>query len=431
MRTILIILLYTLCTFTIYAQNKTKIKDLENKRKAMLEKIEFTNKLIRESQTNEKQSKRKLDLIAAQVQNRKQLIETLNEEIGEVNQNINSKESTIQILNDELKKKQDRYAKSIRLMARKNKAEDKLMFILSAENLAQTYRRIRYLREYSISQHSQGKEIIDQKEKIENEKKELINIQKEKNTLLDSRKKEEAQLKKEENTQRLELQDIRNKQKGLQSELKKQKAQANTFNKQIEKLIQEEIALANKKAKEAEKKQKENTKKEDESSSTPFSKGVEKRKADTQGGYAMTGAEKVLSGSFENNKGRLPSPITGQAIITGRFGIQKNKEYNVETDNIGIDIESSAGAEARAVFDGVVSRVFVLPGYHTSVMIRHGKYLTIYANLSNVYVKQGDAVKARQSIGKVFTNTETNHTQLHFQIRRETIKLNPEEWLSR
>lgn len=430
MKTGKILLILLFCTiFNGTAQNRNTLKELEAKRKNMLEKIEFTNQLIEQSRESEQKSQSKLNLIKEQIQNRKQLIQTLNEEIEAVEQVVSEKELLLEQLNQELKRKQDRYARSLQQMARKNRAEDKLMFILSAENLTQTYRRIRYLREYSLSQHAQGKSIVRQKESIEQEKRELLAIEQEKKELLAERSKEEAALVNEENSNQRELDEIRSQQKGLKSQLARQKKEAEAFDRQIERLIQEEIESANRRA-QAEEKARHNAREEVRKAFDPPSQNNETRKADTQGGYMMTGKERVLSGNFESNKGRLPSPVSGRGVITNHFGIQKNKDYNIQTNNIGIDIDTEAGGDARAVFDGTVSRIFVLPGYHTSVMVRHGKYLTIYANLSQVYVKQGEQVKARQAIGKIFTDAESGSTQLHFQMRKETVKLNPEEWIA-
>jgi septal ring factor EnvC (AmiA/AmiB activator) len=145
----------------------------------------------------------------------------------------------------------------------------------------------------------------------------------------------------------------------------------------------------------------------------------------------MDKAEEQLSGSFEKNKGKLPYPVTGSYVIIGRFGRQQQSTY-VETINNGIDLQTKPGAEARAVFDGVVSRVFIVPGYNSSVIIRHGNYLTVYTNLSDVYVKAGDAVKTRQAVGKIFTDSANgNMTKMQFQLWKETTKLNPEPWLAR
>ena len=157
----------------------------------------------------------------------------------------------------------------------------------------------------------------------------------------------------------------------------------------------------------------------------------EERVADTKGGYAMTKAEKRLSDDFASNKGRLPYPVSGRHTIVATFGEQQHQELKyVRTNNSGIDIQTSPGADARAVFNGEVTRVFVVPGYNNSVIVRHGNYLTVYSNLSQVYVKAGDKVSTRQAIGKIFTDTEDgNATILHFQLWKEKTKLNPAPWL--
>ena len=155
------------------------------------------------------------------------------------------------------------------------------------------------------------------------------------------------------------------------------------------------------------------------------------RVAEVKGGYAMTREEKKLSDNFAGNKGRLPFPVTGRHTIVGTFGEQQHQDLKyVRTNNSGIDIQTSPGADARAVFNGEVTRVFVVPGYNNSVIVRHGNYLTVYSNLSQVYVKAGDRVSTRQSIGKIFTDTEDgNATILSFQLWKEKTKLNPATWL--
>ena len=145
----------------------------------------------------------------------------------------------------------------------------------------------------------------------------------------------------------------------------------------------------------------------------------------------MTKAEQKLSADFASNRGRLPFPLNGKYRIISTFGEHQHQELrHVRTNNNGIDIQTTSGTEARAVFDGVVTRVFVVPGYNNSVIVRHGNYLTVYGNLSHVYVKAGDNVTTRQSIGKIYTDTENNNeTVLHFQLWKEKRKLDPELWL--
>ncbi len=450
-RTISLLSLLFITMFSAFGQSNKQINTLENKRKEMLERIEITNKLLKDAKVSEKQSTRELNLLFEQIKTRRELIQALDDEIALLNNGINEKEKEIVELNAILKTKQNQYAKSISSMSFHNKSEDKLMFILSAEDLSQTYRRIRYLREYSLSRHQQGKEIIIEQNAIKVAKEELEKKKTEKESFRVERQGEESKLKEAESTRKTELEGIKKKQKGLESDLKKQREQAASFDRQIDKLIQEEVeraaALAKAEAERAEKAEAERAAKEAQSKTKSGNKKADKsteenavaknssetRKSDSQGGYAMTRSERELAGSFENNKGRLPFPITGAGIITGHFGIQQNAEYkNVQTSNDGIYIETNPGSDARCVFDGTVSKVFVLPGYNTSVMVRHGKYITIYANLSQVYVKQGDKVKARQSLGRVYTDTDDgNLTKLHFQLRKETEKLNPENWLGR
>ena len=146
----------------------------------------------------------------------------------------------------------------------------------------------------------------------------------------------------------------------------------------------------------------------------------------------MSKADRELSGSFVSNRGKLPMPVTGSYMITSKYG-QYSVEglRNVKLDNKGIDIQAKPGAQARAIFDGKVAAVFQLNGLF-NVLIRHGSYISVYCNLSSASVKAGDTVKTRQSIGKIFSNaSDGNRTVLHFQLRKEKEKLNPEPWLEK
>ena len=224
---------------------------------------------------------------------------------------------------------------------------------------------------------------------------------------------------------------LQKRQRNLQAELKKQRQQSQRLNAQIDKLIEQEIAAAKRRAAEEERKRKAaeqkasaGKKKGEKASETP-SKG----KKDVPMMAEYTG-NRQLSGVFEKNKGRRPMPITGSYAIVSRFG-QYNVEglKNVKLDNKGIDIKGQKGAQARSIFDGEVSAVFQFGGY-TNVLVRHGSYISVYCNLSSASVKQGQKLKTHDSIGIVATDASGN-TILHFQLRKETTKLNPEQWLGR
>ena len=124
-------------------------------------------------------------------------------------------------------------------------------------------------------------------------------------------------------------------------------------------------------------------------------------------------------------------PVTGTASIVGSFGAKKHSEWNVTTNSNGIDIQAQKGASIRAVFDGEVSKVFSFPGSNTCVIVRHGEYYTFYANIYDLFVKQGDKVKTGESLGRIFTDPDTNVSSMHFQLWQKTTKLNPAPWLAR
>jgi len=239
--------------------------------------------------------------------------------------------------------------------------------------------------------------------------------------------------------------------------LRQKEAQARALDNELDRLIAEEQRrqAEEEKRRQAEEKRKEQERllaeenarkkqqqKEQEAKAAPAKAEQPERKAVAQPkpastaakpatNYAMAETSRKLTGSFESNKGRLLFTVNGKYKIVRPFGRHKHPDLpHVTTDNGGIDIEVPAGGTARAVFDGTVSEVFRLPGYNTIVMVRHGKYLTIYANLSNISVKKGDALKQGQTIGTIYSDPDDgNRSILHFELRQEKQKLNPTAWV--
>ncbi|NLC49279.1 MAG: M23 family metallopeptidase, partial [Bacteroidales bacterium] len=138
-----------------------------------------------------------------------------------------------------------------------------------------------------------------------------------------------------------------------------------------------------------------------------------------------------LSKNFVANKGQLPMPVTGTATIVSPFGVHKHSEWNVSTNSSGIDIQAQQNSDIRSIFEGEVSRIIAFPGYNNCVILRHGEYYTFYANIINVYVKQGQAVKTGQALGKIYTDSDTGIASMHFQLWKKTTKLDPAPWLKR
>ena len=424
--------IFTLAALTAFGQKSARVRQLEEQRKKALAEIEMTNQLLKETTQTAQNSLNRLNLLSQQILSRKKVISLLNQEVGELDDQIVASRQEITRLEKELGGKRDNYGKSMQSMFKRRSSQDKLLFILSADNFAQSMRRMRYLREYADWQKQQATEIIDKQTEIALKQKELEKTRSEKNALLSTREQESKKLQTEESNQKVEVQQLSKKQKELKEQLRKKQQQANALNRQIEKQIAEEIARAEAEAKAARERERRAREKAKAEGKAPAKEPIqEERVADTKGGYAMTRAEKKLSDDFAGNRGRLPFPVAGRYTIVGTFGEQQHQELKyVRTNNSGIDIQTTPGADARAVFNGEVTRVFVVPGYNNSVIIRHGNYLTVYSNLSQVYVKAGDKVSTRQAIGKIFTDTESgNATILHFQLWKEKTKLNPSPWL--
>ena len=416
--------LIILLGWTSYAigQNSARVRELEQQRKEALADIKRTSLLLDQTQKTTKDYLQRLNLLSQRILSRKKVISLLGQEIAAIDEQTEGMEKQIRLLEGELKEKQQNYGKSVRSMYRRHSSQDKLLFILSADNFAQSLRRLRYLREYAAWQKKLAVDITDKQAEITQKRNELIQTRKEKLALRSEQEQEQHKLQTEEANQQKEVKELNKKKSELQAQLRKKRKQAQQLDRMIEQQIAKEIAEAEAKARA----ERERLAKANKGKATDT-----ERKADVKGGYAMTKVERALSANFAGNRGRLPYPVTGSHTIVSSFGEQQHEELKyVRTNNNGIDILTSPGADARAVFNGEVTCIFMVPGFNNSVIVRHGNYLTVYSNLSQVYVKAGDKVSTRQAIGKIFTDTEDgNSTILHFQLWKEKTKLNPEPWL--
>ena len=403
------ILLICLLSVGFYAQS-SRLSDLEKKRKEALERVERTTQMLSKNKATTKNTIYRLNVLGDQIKARESFLNDLSKELGVISTEMSEIQEEYSELSLNLSVKKEQYAKSIRLMSRRNKSEDKLMFILSAKDLNQMTSRMRYLDEYAGYQRVQANEISRKQTELSEKRLALETVYREKEAVKNKQAQEARILEKERGDQKNLVSQLKGKEKQLKAELSKQRKQAEQLNRQIENLIAEEARKA------AEKAARDKT---------------TVRKAETKGGYAMTIDEKRLSSDFGKNQGALPFPVSQQGTIIVHFGEQKYQDLKyVQNNSKGIDIQTRPGASAMAVFGGVVSKVFALPGFNNSVIIRHGNYLTVYANLSSIYVKSGDKVKIGEAIGKIFVDSEQNDlTVLHFQLWKDTQRLNPELWL--
>ena len=427
--TFLLLCLLATCLCTpAFAQTNKKIEELKSKHGELQEQIKQSESLLLSTQKDVKSQLNDLNLINSRLAERRKYIKTIEQDMAQLDAEVARLGKLMKQLQTELKEKQKRYAESVRYLRKHRSIEDKLMFIFSAENLNQMYRRLRYVAEYADYQRLQGNQIKEKQTELENKRQEQLQAKEEKAKLLAQREAERKEIEKQEKQQRSLVNQLQKRQRNLQDELKKQRQQSQRLNAQIDKLIEQEIAAARKRAEEAERKRKaaeqKNGSPKKKSETTPSDKSKEIPMMEEYTG------DRQLSGVFEKNKGKLPMPITGSYAIVSRFGQYAVAGLkNVKLDNKGIDIKGQKGAQARAIFNGEVSAIFQFGGY-TNVLVRHGSYISVYCNLASASVKQGQKLKTHDPIGIVATDASGN-TILHFQLRKETTKLNPELWLGK
>lgn len=406
------------------AQQKSKeVQKLEARRKQIQAEIARVDKALQQAASSAKEQLQHLSLLDGQIKDRQELITTLEAEVHETDQQLFTLEQELNRLQTQFDKRQEAYVQSLRALQRGNNVKDQLLFILSAKDFAQGMRRARYLREYATWQRQEGEKLKALRQEIDEQRAELEQNRQQKALLLQSREEEHRKLEQDKQRVQTKVNALKGEEKKLRQELAKQRRQAQALNRQIEAQIAKEI----REAEEARRKAEAAKQKGKSSPSTT------QRRAKSKGGYAMTEAETKLSSKFEDNRGRLPMPISGNGRIVGHYGIQQYARLkHVQIDNNGIDIQGAPGAKARAVFDGEVTSIFVVEGFNTNVIVRHGNYLTVYSNLTEVYVSKGSKVKTGQEIGKIYSDPELGGaTKLHFQVWKERTKLNPEQWIRR
>jgi murein hydrolase activator len=410
MKHIVVIILLGAFSLGLCAQSNKQISDLEKKRKQALEQVAKTSKKLSNTQKSTKNTLYRLRVLSNQIKAREKEVQELNSQMVVINAKVEENQKEYTELSRQLSVKKDNYVRSLRLMSRRNQTEDKLMFVLSSRDLNQLMRRIRYLDQYAKYQKIQAREISHKQDDLSDKRIALELSYKEKETIKGKQQQAAAQLERERGAKKVLVNQLKGQEKQLNAEMAKQKRQADQFAQQIQNIIAEEARKAAARA---------------------AADKSKPRTAAVKGGYAMTVEEKQLSGSFSSHQGSLGYPVSLPGTIVVHFGEQKYQDLKyVSNSSKGVDIRTKAGASAMCVFNGVVSKVFALPGFNNSVIVRHGNYLTVYANLSSVYVKSGQHVRTGEALGKIFVDSEQgNLTVLHFQLWKDTQRLNPESWL--
>ena len=433
------------------------LQRLEQERKQLLRSIEASDKKLQQLRRDTRNEEQTLRTVKEQVEQRRQVVAVLGNEVSGLQARIDTLSGHIGRLHRREGALLLRYRAALVQLQRIDTHIDPVLFVLSSQNPAEARERQRFLSRYSKAVREASVALRTTRTEIEATKAEVGRTHSEKEQLLSLREAEKKKLEAEEQQRAAQVKDLQGKQQVLAQDLSKQKKRAEDLDRKIQAQVEAEILAAQRRAAELQRRREEARRRRQSQHTQPTpppstgrsgrGKGTtppppppppaydepEDRRAATPGGYAMDANERALASSFAQNKGRLPAPIRGSYSILRTFGVHQHSEHNrVQVNSSGVDFGVNGDSRAYAVFSGVVSRVFVIPGYGTAVILRHGNYLTVYANLSSVAVSTGSRVSTGQSIGSVGASPDGSSGRLlHFQLWHERTKLNPLAWIKR
>ena len=412
------------------AQTK-QIKDLKSQKVQMERGIQKKKTELDKTRHDAVKKEQTVDFIEDQLQSRLRYMQGLQRDIDTLDNRIVALTEERRQLQHELDERRDKYIRSLRTARYSSNLRNPLLFMFSAKSFPQLYRRMRYAREFAALQKRLGIQVIEQQNRVRDKQNELLEVKEERSNTMREVIRQRKQLTAEHSIVKFNAAKLRQRQKQIEKEVAEQQRKLNALSKKIDELVAYEIEQARKRA-EAEAKRKREAEERARAAKNAKGKSGKTAPSNTSKSTAttkwLTAEDKKLNGSLEQNKGRLPVPITGPYRIERRFGLT-HITNSVVLDNKGINYQGQAGAHARSIFDGEVSAVFQL-GNMKNVLVRHGSYISVYCNLSSTIVTRGQKVKARDLIGTVAPD-DRGQFVLHFQLRKEVTKLNPEQWIGR
>ena len=421
------------------AQNSKKVKDLKQQQTKLKTELQKSKTQLDQTRKQVKTGQQNVDFLGLQMNNRLSRIHQLEEELDGLEADIIRLQKNITELDGEVRMRRQRLKAAVRYARTQRESTDPFVFVLSAKTFSQMYRRARYAREYACYQQNLGEQILQKQAELLDAQNLLLTAKSQKSGVLHEVMLQRKDLNAQQVQEKKKVAGLKKQESGLQGKVAEQQKQLAALDKKIEQVIAYEIEQARKKAEEearkkaeaeAAKKKAEAEKTGKSATTTTTPKQTTTPSAPAKSGTWLTAEDRQINGTFEQNKGRLPVPITGQYMLGSRFGIYNVPGMkNVQLDNKGTNYIGRPGARARAVFDGVVTSVFQFAGAR-HVLVRHGSYISVYSNLSSTIVKKGQKVKTRDILGTVADDGSGNCT-LQFQLRKETAKLNPEAWIGK
>ena len=392
----------TILVQTANAQDQRQ-KNLENQRKLLQEEIKQINKLLFSNEKQKKSVLTEFEDLSLKIDVRGRLIRVTNEQANRLTQKISVNQRIIGQQRKDLENLKKDYSEMIRKSYQSGSGQSRMMFLFSSESFLQAYKRSQYLNQYTSFRKKQGELIVEKTKTLQQLNTDLVAQKLKKEELVKENKTAQQQYKNEQSSQQQLIKALKKKERSFVSQIKKKQKKAAAINKEIQRLIREAIAASNKAA----------------------GKNLNAKV------FTLTPEDQLISDNIIANKGKLPWPAE-QGVVVQKFGRQPHpvvKTTMIQSN--GVTIATPQSSEARAVFEGKVMSIIGFKGSNPTVLIQHGNYITTYSNLSEVYVIKGQKVKAKEKIGKVFTNPETGKTELKFSVFKNSSPTNPKSWIFR
>jgi len=390
-----LLLLMAFFSAPVCAQSKAQ---LEKDKTKVEQEIKKLNNDLAKAKKNSRSSQKQLNLLEQKINKRTKLINNINGQLNLLGVQMTQTRDSLVLMQAQIDSLKNEYAHVVRVLYNERGNLDKLVLLLDTKSYNYAYLRTRYFRDYSRYRRRQAAYIRQKEGELQDVSFALLQQQKEQTNLLAQQKKQKDELSKEQKQKQKSLKNSRQEEKNLKAQINKKEKEKRQLQQQIQRIINEEIAKA--------------------------------RKATTAsgGGSSAPGsaADVALSNDFASNKGRLPWPVY-YTKVSREYGRYTHSSGGQNMNN-GIDLICRPGTSVQAIFGGTVSRVFTCPNGTRGIIVRHGDFMSVYANMGTVTVREGAKVTTKQNLGTVYTNSDGT-AEFSFQLWKKTTSLNPRTWL--
>ncbi len=377
-------------------------KALEAKKEQLEREIREVNRLLFAERKQKGSVLDQMEALDQKISRQQQLIRITNQQSNLLNRRINANIRNISKLREELERLKADYAEMIRKSYQNRSKQNRMLFLLSSDSWTQAYKRLQYMKQYARFRKEQGMEIQRKTDTLTALNQDLTRQRKEKELLIAQNRRVRDQLMAEVSQQKDLLKSIRQNESAYAAQIEAKQKEARAIDRQIDRLIRSAIAASNRES------------------------GGSRASATR---FALTPEASIVANNFTAAKGNLIWPVE-KGIKKQGFGVYKDAVYpGIKHQSNGVIIATDEGARARAVFEGEVIAILAVPGGNKGVQIKHGNFISTYYNLSELFVKKGDKVEAKEELGLIHTNRSSGLTQLKFYLYRDATRLNPEDWI--